>query len=85
MTPRYEMSMSLHRNEIFIFGGMNEEHTSLDGLAKLEFDEDTNISEEECRRCLNEEKGGSEFNEPMISLGFYHSLAMEIGLPFKAI
>ena len=78
--------MSLHKNEIYIFGGMNEEHTSLDGLAKLEFDEDTKINEELCKKCLlNDGKRVKEINEPMISLGFYHSLAMEIGLPFKAI
>jgi hypothetical protein len=44
--------MSLHKNEIYIFGGMNEEHTALDGLAKLEFDEDTKINDEICKKCL---------------------------------
>jgi N-acetylneuraminic acid mutarotase len=24
MTPRYEFTLTLHRNELFIFGGMNE-------------------------------------------------------------
>lgn len=65
---------------------MNEEHTALDGLAKLEFDEDTKINDEMCKKCLLDDgQGVKQMNDPMISLGFYHSLAMEIGLPFKAI
>jgi hypothetical protein len=32
--------VSLHRNELFIFGGMNDEHVVIDELAKLEFIED---------------------------------------------
>lgn len=35
MTPRYEFTMTLHRNELFIFGGMNEKHAVVDDLAKL--------------------------------------------------
>ena len=34
---------------------------------------------------MDDDKGVKSLNDPMISLGFYHSLAMEIGLPFKAI
>jgi hypothetical protein len=51
MTPRYEFTLTMHRNELFIFGGMNEEHAVVDDLAKLEFIEDQQQPSEPCEDC----------------------------------
>lgn len=37
ITPRYEFSMVVHNNEIFMFGGFDEHHSVLDSFTKLEF------------------------------------------------
>lgn len=51
LTPRYEFSISLHRNELLIFGGMNEEHAVLSDLVKLEFLQETQPQSQICEQC----------------------------------
>lgn len=54
LTPRYEFSLALHRNELLIFGGMNEEHAVLSDLVKLEFLQETQPQSLICEQCQQE-------------------------------
>lgn len=82
--------MTLHRNELFIFGGMNEEHAVVDDLAKLEFVEEGTQPNEPCEECRLHLASTTStktltITYPLISTGFYYNLALEVVFPFRAV
>ena len=83
MPTRYDFSLAVNKNEVYIFGGFNEDHKVIEGLTKLELLHEEKPELNLCIDCLTPSQ--TTQREIAIMGGFLHGLALELAFPFKAI
>jgi hypothetical protein len=88
MPPRFDFGATSHRQELYLFGGFDQDNAICNTLTRLEYTPPSSTPLALCQRCLGEDgKPHSLAGERAVdlSVGFLHSLALDIGFPFRAI
>lgn len=88
MTPRYDFTIAAHHNALFIFGGFDRHHAIVGAPARLEYFPAESPPLAICHDCSqqDQEEGSLQgTRQTTFSAEFMHSLALDIGSPFRAI